>query len=112
MVGGQGDRPGSGTRIALAVDSADGNAFHGRLTSYFSGNVGIDPRVYRPFRGEVSPADGAVRLVVVPDDPRALPLGLGGRLVGDSIAVTWLTIGSDTLGGSTPLFLVRERPPS
>jgi hypothetical protein len=105
----QGDRPHPGMRLTLAVDSAGATSFHGRVASFFSGNVGIDPRIYRPFTGEVSAADSTVRLVIEPEDSSAQPLRFEGRLAGDSIAVSMLAFGRDTLHVARPLFLTRER---
>ena len=104
-----GDRPNPGMRLTLTVDSASANTFHGRVASFFSGNVGIDPRNYRPFVGQIEPPDTTVRLIIEPVDPKAPMIGIEGRVAGDSIAIATLTIGRDTLGAARPMFFVRER---
>lgn len=94
-----------GLRLTLVVDSGTSEAFFGRVTHFFSGNVGLDPRIFRPFRGTVS-EDGRVEIPIEPATSDAPPLHLGGRLRGDALQLDSFTVGRDTITieeGSTAL---------
>lgn len=95
-----------GLRLTLVVDSGETEAFYGHVSHFFSGNVGVDPRIFRPFQGTVS-EDGRVEIPIEPATAEAPPLRLAGRLRGDTLQLDSFTVGRDTVTiteGGTALF--------
>ena len=101
-------QPLPGLRIGFTVDSARGAAYHGRLSLYFAGNVGGRPDDFEPFSGSVG-RDGTVTFRAQPGDPAAPSIMLVGPLRADTIHVTTLVVGADTLSGQhRSWFLVKR----
>ncbi len=86
---------GRGLQLAVTVDSGDAAGFYGRVSHFFSGNMGIDPRIFRPFRGTL--IEGLVDLAVEPATEDAPRLHILGHLSGDTIRLERFTIGRDTV---------------
>ncbi len=98
---------GGGLQLALTVDSGDAAGFYGRVSHFFSGNVGIDPGILRPFRGTLM--EGLVDLAVEPATENAPRLHILGHLSGDTIRLERFTIGRDTVeAGSGRSSLIRS----
>jgi hypothetical protein len=97
-----------GLRLSARVDSGGADGFYGRVTHFFSGNVGIDPGLFRPFRGTLS--DGVVDLAVEPATSDAPRLHFVGRLSGDTIQLQTFTIGRDTVEASSGRSFLIRRP--
>ncbi|HTY07268.1 MAG TPA: hypothetical protein VMC86_12170 [Gemmatimonadales bacterium] len=78
-------RPPSGTgiQIALTIDSASRSAFGGRITRWFAGDVGADPKAFGPVTGSIDARD-SVHLAIA--TPRSSIL-LVGALHGDTLAL-------------------------
>jgi hypothetical protein len=103
--------PRPGFRLRVTIDSVQGSSFFGRLTLYFSGDVGGDPNAYEPFVGTVD-TDGTVAFTISRRDPAMLGIGVVGRLEADTILADTLVIGPDT-ATSIPgrsWFFVKEQP--
>ncbi len=97
-----------GLQMTLAIDSGGAETFRGRVVFFFSGDVGIDPRIFKPFVGRWE--DRTASIVVEPADRDAPQLTFAGRARGDTIYLDLFTMGPDTLsGGAVPWLLVRER---
>ena len=82
------------TQINVAIDSAPGGSVFGHLTRYFAGDFGLDVREFDPFRGDLK-EDGAVRIPIRSD--RIGNILLDGTVSGDTINLTTLGIGPDTI---------------
>ena len=99
--------PPEGLRITVTVDSAASSALFGRISHFFSGDVGTDPREYLPFTGSVAPS-GEVAFTIEKRDPTLLGLSLVGEIVGDTLRCHRLVLGPDTLtGGNRSWWFVR-----
>jgi hypothetical protein len=83
---------GPGFRLSLTVDSGTAEVFHGRVSHFFSGNVGIDPAAFLPFQGMLF-QDGVIDIPVRPASGDASPLHFVGRLSVDTIRIATFTIG-------------------
>jgi len=94
------------TRIDVAIDSAHGGSVYGRLTRYFAGDFGLDVREFDPFRGDLK-EDGAVRIPIRSD--RIGDILLDGTVSGDTIALTTLGIGPDTMDARGGRWLLIRR---
>jgi hypothetical protein len=90
------------------VDSAGPDILSGRVAFMSSGDVVLDPAMFRPFTGDLGP-DGAVTLAVEPARAGAPRLVLAGRLAGDTIRLRTFAIGRDTVTrGEARWYLVRR----
>lgn len=94
------------TRINVAIDSAHGGSVYGRLTRYFAGDFGLDVREFDPFRGDLA-ENGAVRIPIRSD--RIGDILLDGTVSGDTIALTTLGIGPDTIDARGGRWLLVRR---
>lgn len=74
---------GSGIQIDLAIDSASRSAFSGRITRWFAGDVGADPKAFGPVTGSIDGRD-SVHLAIA--TPRS-SIHLAGALHGDTLAL-------------------------
>ena len=98
-----------GLQITLRVDSGEIRAFRGRVAFFFSGDVGVDPAIFRPFMGTLS-EDGYVDLPVFPATANAPTLHFSGHLAGDTVRLERFTIGRDTVETERARwFLIRGR---
>jgi len=99
-----------GLKLRVTIDSARESSFFGRLTLYFSGDVGGDPAEYEPFVGTVD-SDAAVAFTITRRDPAMLGIGVVGRLRADTITADTLVIGPDTATNMSgrSWFFVKER---
>lgn len=98
-----------GLHVTITVDSVRAERFFGRLSHLFTGNVGTDPREYRPFVGSIDSA-GAVQFTIERRDSTLLGMEVEGRIVGDTIRCTRLMLGPDELTGTgRSWFFVRAR---
>lgn len=85
---------GPGIQMEILVDSVSGTGIHGRLTSYFAGDVGGDPASFPHFAGSVdSLAQVSLWIETVTGD-RAFVLR--GPLKGDTIPLEVFVVGPDT----------------
>jgi hypothetical protein len=85
-----------GLRMRVTIDSARGANFFGRLTFYFSGNVGGDLNAFEPFVGAID-REGNVEFAIERRDPAMLGIGVVGQLVSDTILASTFVIGPDTV---------------
>jgi hypothetical protein len=85
-----------GLQLRITIDSAQGSSFFGRLTFYFSGDVGGDPDAFEPFVGTVD-RDGGVSYTIRQRDPTMLGIAVVGRLQADTILADTFVIGPDTV---------------
>jgi len=100
--------PPDGLRITVTFDSAAASDVFGRISHFFSGNVGTDPRAYVPFVGSLTD-DGAIEFTARHRDPTLLGLSVLGRVAGDTVRCDRLVLGPDTLtGGSRSWLFVKE----
>lgn len=100
---------GPGLRLSLTVDSGRAEVFHGRVSHFFSGNVGIDPAAFLPFQGKLF-QDGMIDIPVRPASEDASPLHFVGRLSVDTIRIATFTIGRDTITSQEGLALLIRNP--
>ncbi len=96
-------------QMRFTVDSVDGPTYFGRLSHYFSGNVGGDLAAFKPFVGSMAD-DDSVEFRVDQRDPAMLGIVVAGRLIADTIRATTLIVGPDTLsrGTNRSWFLVKR----
>ncbi len=100
--------PPDGLRITVTIDSAKSSNVFGRISHYFSGNVGTDPREYRPFVG-VLKARGGVEFTIDKTDPTLPGLSVVGQFAADTLRCQRLLLGPDTLtGGNREWLFVKE----
>lgn len=85
-----------GLQLRITIDSAQGSSFFGRLTFYFSGDVGGDPDAFEPFVGALD-RDGGVSYTIRQRDPTMLGIAVVGRLHADTILADTFVIGPDTV---------------
>lgn len=102
-------QPMPGFRLTVTVDSATETGYFGRLTNYFSGNVGIDPRQYAAFVDSIRP-DGSVTFAMPAIDRTMLGITLQGTLAADTIQLDTFVLGPDTLSGGTRRWALVKRP--
>jgi hypothetical protein len=97
-----------GLHITLTVDSVSGARYFGRLSNYFSGNVGQDPRAYEAY-GDSVRAGGIVSFSLPRVDSDMLGMQMNGRLAVDTIALDIFVLGPDTISaGARRWILVRR----
>jgi len=94
------------TRIDIAIDSAHGGSVYGRLTRYFAGDFGLDVSQFGPFQGDLEQG-GAVRIPISSD--KIGNILLDGMVSGDTIALTTLGIGPDTIDARGGRWLLVRR---
>jgi len=99
-----------GLQLRVTIDSARGSSFFGRLTFYFSGDVGGDLGEFEPFVGTLD-RDGGVRYTIRRRDPAMLGITVFGRLQADKILADTFVIGPDTVTtmAGRSWFFVKER---
>jgi len=99
-----------GFSLTITVDSAAESHYFGRLTHYFAGNVGRDPREFEAFRDSVR-TDGVVSLVIPTVDLDMLGIVMEGSVTAaDTIQLSLFVLGPDTLSSGTRRWtLVKER---
>ncbi len=97
-----------GIRLTVTVDSVFGKQYFGRLTNYFSGNVGGDPREYENIIDSIR-AGGAVTFVMPTVDRDMLGIEMHGTLTTDTIHLDRFVLGPDTLSsGARRWLLLKE----
>lgn len=85
----------AGLQVTLAIDSADGMAFQGRVTRWFAGDVGISLDVFGPVTGSVDRSGGfALVFALTPTDLQ--PIAVSGALGRDVLTI------SDSWEGTEP----------
>jgi len=98
-----------GIRLTVTVDSTSGTRFFGRLSNYFSGDVGIDPRSFESFADSIRP-DGSLTFAMPTVDRTMLGIVLEGTYTTDTIRLSRFVLGPDTLSTGTRRWtLVRGR---
>lgn len=97
-----------GLNIRVTIDSVTGVRYFGRLSQYFSGNVGQDPRDYVPFSDSIHP--GGLLTFAIPSVDLSLPsMVLEGKLTADTIELNQIVFGPDTIvSGQYRWVLVRR----
>lgn len=97
-----------GIRIELTVDSANGSLF-GHLSHFFSGNVGIDTKMFAPFTDSLKRGgDMTFDIRRTTDDSPGI--AFRGRVTGDTIALSVFTLGADTMSrNGRRWFLIKRR---
>lgn len=76
----------AGLHVDIAIESADGGEFAGRVTRWLDGDVGVTPDAFRPLTGSVDGA-GGVTLNIAWTAPGAPALTIVGALHGDALTV-------------------------
>jgi len=100
--------PPDGLRITVTLDSTVASDVFGRISHFFSGNVGSDPRAYVPFVGALTDG-GTIEFTVRHREPTQPGLSVFGRVAGDTVRCDRLVLGPDTLtGGSRSWLFVKE----
>ena len=98
-----------GLHLTVTVDSASGSRYFGRLSHYFSGNVGMDPRDFKPFTDSIS-QDGFVVFAMPTSDREMLGIVMEGTVTADTVRLGRFVLGPDTLSaGARRWALVRRR---
>jgi len=85
-----------GIRVSFSVDSCRGTEYFGRVTNYFSGNVGRNPSEFEAFSDSLRD-DEFVRFLLHPVENGWLGGAIEGRLGTDTILVNSFVLGPDTL---------------
>jgi hypothetical protein len=89
-----------GFSLTVTVDSVVDAQYFGRLTHYFSGDVGRDPREFEAFRDTLRP-DGTVRFDIPTVDRELLGIVLEGLATADTMRLSLFVLGPDTLSNGT-----------
>lgn len=97
-----------GLQITLTVDSVSGARYFGRLSNYFSGNVGQDPRVFESFSDSVR-AGGTVSFSLPRVESDMLGMQMDGRIANDTIALDMFVLGPDTISSGTRRWILVRR---
>jgi len=100
--------PPPGLHMSFTVDSVAGPSYFGRLSHYFSGNVGGDLTAFKPFVGSMDDHD-LVEFRVDQVDAAMLGIVVQGRLGADTIHANALIIGPDTVSGGDRSWLLVKR---
>ncbi len=96
-----------GLHITVSIDSVIGARYFGRLTNYFSGNVGQDPEVFEAFSDSIR-TDGGVTFSLPTVGTDMLGMKMEGRLTVDTIDLDLFVLGPDTISsGARRWILVR-----
>ena len=98
-----------GIHLTVTVDSTSETRYFGRLSNYFAGNVGVDPRQFEAFADSIRP-DGTLRFVLQTVDRDMLGIVLDGTHTADTIQLTTFVLGPDTLSSGTWRWLLVRRP--
>lgn len=96
-----------GIRIEVTVDSANGSLF-GHLSHFFSGNVGIDTRMFAPFTDSLK-RDGDITIDILRITDNSPGIAFRGRVTGDTIALSVFAIGADAMTGHDRRWLLIKR---
>lgn len=108
------DRPpttGPGLRIELQLDSVRADTVFGALTLMFSGNTGIDPARFRPFRGTVE-GDSLLTIPIEPVEPDGPRLKFVGVVQGDRVTLREFRVGPDDFAAGATWYLVHAGEPT
>jgi hypothetical protein len=97
-----------GLHITLTVDSVSGARYFGRLSNYFSGNVGQDPRAFESFSDSVR-AGGIVSFSLPSVESDMLGMQMNGRMAVDTIALDMFVLGPDTISSGTRRWILVRR---
>ncbi len=97
-----------GLHVTVTVDSASGIRYFGRLSNYFSGDVGIDPQEFEPFADSIGP-NRSVVFAMPTRDRDMLGIVMEGTLTADTVRLSKFVLGPDTLSaGNRRWSLVRQ----
>jgi hypothetical protein len=92
----------------VTIDSVRGAVYFGRLSHYFSGNVGHDPEGFETFSDSIRPGD-SLTFFILSKDARLPGMTLSGVLASDTIELEELALGPDTIvSGPYRWMLVRR----
>jgi len=85
---GSASRPtlGMGLQVVIAIDSAAGDRFRGRVTLWLNGDVGVDVGGFGPVTGTLA-AGGQVACSIPYARGRAEPIRLRARLTADTLII-------------------------
>ena len=98
-----------GLSITVTIDSVSDAHYFGRLSHYFSGNVGQDPGRYAHFSDSIR-HDGTLTLSMPAIGGSVPGLMMAGTLTTDTITLDRFVLGPDTISsGQHRWILVRER---
>jgi hypothetical protein len=98
-----------GLHMTVTVDSTSGTRYFGRLSNYFSGDVGIDPREFEPFVDSIG-SDRTVTFVMPTMDGQLSGIEMEGSLLPDTVRLNKFVLGPDTLSNlARQWVLVRSR---
>jgi hypothetical protein len=98
-----------GLSITVTIDSVNGARFFGRLSHYFSGNVGQDPGEFEPFSDSIR-HERRLTFTIPAVDRNLIGMAMVGTLGNDTIDLNRLVLGPDTISsGQYRWILVRRR---
>jgi hypothetical protein len=98
-----------GLSITVTIDSVSGARYFGRLSHYFSGNVGQDPSRYAHFSDSIR-GEGTVTFSMPTLGGSVPGMMMAGALVTDTITLHTFVLGPDTISsGLSRWILVRKR---
>lgn len=102
-------QPMPGFRLSLTVDSVVEGRYFGRITNFFSGNVGRNPREFETFSDSILPG-GRLTIPIRTVEGGPPRIRLEGTLQTDTIRLHTFVLGPDTLSNSARQWmLVRKR---
>lgn len=97
-----------GLRLELIFDSTAGSSFRARVAFLMQGDVGMDPSLWQPGRGEIE-GDTLIRVELRATSASVPPSRIVGRLAGDTIVIRELVwAGEDRAAGGRRWILVRQ----
>lgn len=97
-----------GLQLTVTVDSASGTRYFGRLTNYFAGDVGMDPRDYESFADSIRPG-GYVVFAMPATDPEMLGIVMEGTVEADTVRLVEFLLGPDTISSGTRRWVLARR---
>ncbi len=98
---------GAGLQLDFHIDSVRSSSVFGRLTRFFAGDVGLDASRFSRFSGTLD-QDSLISLTVSTDDDPASTISVSGMVRANSIDVTELLLGRDTLSGTSRVWVLRR----
>ncbi len=85
-----------GIRFSITVDSTTPDYLFGHLSYYMAGDMAADPASFRPFRAD-APRDSVLHIAIEVTSAGRPGLVLDGIVRGDTIQMTGLILGPDTV---------------
>ena len=97
-----------GIRFSITVDSTTSDYLFGHLSYYMAGDMAADPASFRPFRAD-APRDSILHIAIEVANAGRPGFVLDGIVRGDTIQMTGLILGPDTVAVTEDHWLLVRR---